>query len=224
MCFPRDLLWLGKFRQTVGRGRLVLKFVERKSPILGWRVHSCDLTANFGLSSGIQDMMESFNERKWAVVRHVAEFPKIKRRATRQNGTSLRRVPKLKARAARVRDHWAHGITTDTSPNYGGVLVEALCTRHLTRVAGVTLAEPVRNVAQKRGLNRLILNVGWYQLETMLAQRPARSLKSIRPIRPRAILHTEASQSRVGAAITSRLFHPKLPNHCGRPIVITNER
>ena len=48
------------------------------------------------------------------------------------------------------------------------VVLEDLRTRNMTASASGTLAEPGRNVAQKRGLNRAILDKGWHRLELAL--------------------------------------------------------
>ena len=56
-------------------------------------------------------------------------------------------------------------------------MIERLRTRSMTASASGTLAEPGRNVAQKRGLNRAILNVGWHQIEAMLLYKAHRLVK-----------------------------------------------
>lgn len=84
---------------------------------------------------------------------------------------------KLKARQARARKHWAHCSTTDIARRYGTVVIERLRTQSMTKSAKGTKAVPGRNVAQKRGLNRVILNVGWFQIETMLFYKAHRVVK-----------------------------------------------
>lgn len=93
---------------------------------------------------------------------------------------AMRHASRIKAKQARVRKHWAHCATTDIAHKYGGAVIEKLRTRNMTASASGTLAEPGTNVAQKRGLNRAILNVGWHQIETMLAYKMAR-LEKINP-------------------------------------------
>ncbi len=106
--------------------------------------------------------------------RRAQRIASRRKRGSRRHARAVRRVGKLKARQARIRKHWAHETTTDICRKYGGVVVEALQTRNMTRSARGTLAEPGRNVAGKRGLNRSILNVGWHQIETMFAYKAAR--------------------------------------------------
>lgn len=93
---------------------------------------------------------------------------------------AIRRAAKIKAKQTRVRKHWAHESTTDIANRYGGAVIEKLRTKKMTASASGTIAEPGSNVAQKRGLNRAILNVGWHQIEVMLGYKLAR-LEKINP-------------------------------------------
>jgi len=96
-------------------------------------------------------------------------------RGSNRHRRALERARKLKARAARIRRHWQHETTTDIARRYPGVVIEALKTRNMTRSARGTIEAPGRGVAAKAGLNRSILNVGWFeiarQLEYKLTER-----------------------------------------------------
>lgn len=100
-----------------------------------------------------------------------------RKRGSARYAKAQRRVASLKAKVARIRKHWAHEATAEITRNYGTVVVERLRTKNMTASAAGTLAEPGKNVSQKRGLNRAILNVGWHQIETMLAYKAARLVK-----------------------------------------------
>lgn len=97
-----------------------------------------------------------------------------RKRGSRRHARAIRRVARLKARQARIRKHWAHEATTGICQRFGGVVVEALRTRNMTRTARGTREAPGRNVRAKSGLNRAILGVGWHRIETMLAYKAAR--------------------------------------------------
>ena len=97
-----------------------------------------------------------------------------RKRGSRRHARAMRRVSALKARQGRIRKHWAHETTTAICRRFGGVVVEALQTRNMTRTARGTREAPGRNVRAKSGLNRAILGVGWHQLETMLSYKAAR--------------------------------------------------
>lgn len=87
--------------------------------------------------------------------------------ARRQRGScrylaARKRVARLSAKAARIRRDWQHKTTTKIACQFGTVVLEDLKTRRMTARAHGS------KVAQKRGLNRAILNVGWHSLETLL--------------------------------------------------------
>ena len=54
---------------------------------------------------------------------------------------------------------------------FGHVVMEDLKTKSMTASAKGTVEAPGVNVRQKAGLNRAILNAGWYQFETILAYK-----------------------------------------------------
>ncbi len=94
-----------------------------------------------------------------------------RKRGSKRWFKAIRRAAAIKARQARTRKHWAHEATTAIARQYGTVVIERLRTKNMT--ARATLV----GVAQKRGLNRAILNVGWHQIETMLAYKASRLVK-----------------------------------------------
>jgi putative transposase len=126
-----------------------------------------------GTAYSLPDTIAVF-ERKARKAQRIASRRK---RGSVRHAKAQRRVAKLKAKIARIRKHWAHEATTAITRNYGTVVVERLRTKNMTASAAGTLAAPGKNVAQKRGLNRAILNVGWHQIETMLAYKAARLVK-----------------------------------------------
>ena len=109
--------------------------------------------------------MLSVLDRKARKAQRIASRRK---RGSRRYAKAQRRVAAIRAKQARIRRHWAHETTTDICRNYGTVIIERLRTRGMTASAAGTMENPGKNVAQKRGLNRAILNVGWHQIEMML--------------------------------------------------------
>lgn len=118
-----------------------------------------------------------------------AAFPKARirklgaqaRRAARalsrcQRNSNRRKVAKakvaaLRAKAARVRKHFNHVETTRLARTFGVVCIEALKTKSMTASAKGTIEQPGTNVRQKAGLNRSILEIGWYQFHQFLAYK-----------------------------------------------------
>lgn len=100
-----------------------------------------------------------------------------RKRGSRRYAAARRSVARIKAKQARARKHWAHVATTDICRRHGTVVIERLRTKDMTRSAAGTTEAPGKNVAQKRGLNRAILNVGWHRIETMLFYKAQRVVK-----------------------------------------------
>ena len=88
-----------------------------------------------------------------------------RKRGSKRHRKVIRRAAKVKAKQARIRKDWAHRVTTEIARQYGTVVVERLRTQNMVKRA------KLKGVAKKRGLNRAILNVGWHQIETMLAYK-----------------------------------------------------
>ena len=110
-------------------------------------------------------------------IRKAQRIASRRKRGSNRCRKAQRRVSALSAKRARIRKHWAHETTTDITRRFGTVVVERLRTKDMTKSAAGTKEAPGRNVAQKRGLNRAILNVGWHQIETMLSYKAHRVVR-----------------------------------------------
>lgn len=162
---------------------------------LGWQVsigcmidgEQSDNGKTVGIDRGVAVPLMLSDGTAYTLPGNIADLEKRHRKtqrvvARRKKGSvrwrkAVRRAAALKAKQARARKHWAHESTTDISRRYGGAVIEKLRTANMTSSASGTVSEPGVNVAQKRGLNRAILNVGWHQIETMLAYKMARLVK-----------------------------------------------
>lgn len=110
-------------------------------------------------------------------IRKAQRIASRRKRGSVRHAKAQSRVSALKARQARIRKDWAHKATTAICRGFGTVVIERLRTKNMTASASGTVTEPGRNVAQKRGLNRAILNVGWHQIEAMLLYKAHRLVK-----------------------------------------------
>ncbi|WTW76342.1 transposase [Streptomyces sp. NBC_00009] len=72
--------------------------------------------------------------------------------------STIAAIGKLKTREANRRQDFTHQLTTDLAKNHGFVGIEDLRVPNLTASARGTREQPGRNVAQKAGLNRSILD------------------------------------------------------------------
>ena len=91
-----------------------------------------------------------------------------KKRGSKKYAKQRRRVAAIAAQKARVRKHWQHEVSKEISNRFGLVVIEDLKVRNMTASAKGTIEEPGTNVAQKKGLNRSILNQGWGMLEAKI--------------------------------------------------------
>lgn len=135
------------------------------------------VTVPLMLSDGTEYRLPPEIERHERAIRRAQRIASRRKRGSRRWAKAQRRVAALKARQTRARKQWAHEATTAITRRYGGVVVERLRTKDMTRSARGTIENPGCRVARKRGLNRVILNVGWNQIETMLAYKAARFVK-----------------------------------------------
>lgn len=109
-------------------------------------------------------------------LRRIARAQRVVARRKRgsKNQTKARiRVAKLHRKVRRQRNHLLHGISHDYAKSHGTVVVEKLAVQRMTRSASGTVEAPGRNVAQKAGLNRGILDAGWSRLHWMLGYKLA---------------------------------------------------
>ena len=78
------------------------------------------------------------------------------------------KISRLHAHAANARKDFLHKRSTEIAKSHGVVKVERLRVKNMTASAKGTLEDPGRNVAQKSGLNRSILDQGWSMFDGML--------------------------------------------------------
>lgn len=181
-----------------------IKNVTVTSDALGWHIVFCtevEHTApqNFGPAVGIDrgvvhtvalsdgrfmDMpKERLNLLDRRTRKQARKLAKAKRGSNRRHAAK-KVLARTKAKIARVRLHWNHERTTEIARTHSVVVLEALKTRNMTASAAGTVAEPGRNVRQKAGLNRAILNNAWCQFETLLSYKMAERGGELRKINP----------------------------------------
>jgi len=76
-------------------------------------------------------------------------------------------------RVANARKDFLHKHSTAIAKNHGTVVVEALKVQDMCASAKGTAAAPGKNVRQKTGLNRSILDQGWGAFRVMLSYKLA---------------------------------------------------
>ncbi len=83
------------------------------------------------------------------------------------------RVQKIQARIGNVRRDYLHKATTIISKNHALVVVEDLKIRNMSKSAAGTIEYPGRNVSAKSGLNKAILDQGWFEFRRQLEYKLA---------------------------------------------------
>ena len=83
------------------------------------------------------------------------------------------KVQKLHTRIANVRRDFLHKTTTTISQNHAIVCIEDLQVRNMSKSAAVSSEAPGRNVKAKSGLNKSILDQGWFEFRRQLEYKQA---------------------------------------------------
>ena len=81
---------------------------------------------------------------------------------------ALARVQKIHVRIANVRRDFLHKVSTAISKKHAMVCIEDLQVRNMSKSAAGTADAPGKNVRAKSGLNKSILDQGWYEFRRQL--------------------------------------------------------
>lgn len=103
-------------------------------------------------------------ERYRRLQHKLARAKKGSRNHARVRAAMNRTMGRVTARRAGFCAQSAHQLTT----RHNVIVLEDLRTKNMTASASGTMDKPGKNVAQKRGLNRAILDKGWHRLELAL--------------------------------------------------------
>jgi putative transposase len=124
------------------------------------------------LTAGEQRRLLGLERRKarqlrWAKRHNRGRYSRRLRRTVFQ-------IAALRARQARRRADFTHKLTTDLAKSHGWVGIEDLRVKNMTRSAMGTVGQPGRNVRQKAGLDRAILDNAPYERRRQLAYKAGR--------------------------------------------------
>lgn len=125
------------------------------------------LTLSTGEKLSVPASLEAIERRHRAAQRVLARRKRGSNRRRRQ----LQRCARLAAWRARIRRDWHHKAAFSLASRFGAVVLEDLKIGNMTASARGTIDAPGRNIRQKAGLNRSILNQGWGSFETILAYK-----------------------------------------------------
>lgn len=138
-----------------------------------------------GCDLGVEALLTLSNGERVPNVRPMSRREReirVSRRALARCKRGSKRRRKVKAALARklrkvanVRSTHLHQVSARLTGEHPLIVMEDLRIANMTRSASGTVEEPGKNVAQKRGLNRSILDAGWGRLTGMIAYKAERA-------------------------------------------------
>jgi putative transposase len=114
-----------------------------------------------------------------ALKKHAARLAKYQRRMSRKTKFSNNwkkakaRVQKIHTGIANARNDFLHKASTTISKNHALVCIEDLQVRNMSISSAGTSEAPGKKVAQKSGLNKAILDQGWFEFRRQLEYKTA---------------------------------------------------
>lgn len=111
--------------------------------------------------------------------KHEKKLTSLQRKLSKRtkfsaNWQKLRkRIQRQHRKIADVRNDFLHKLSTTISKNHAVVVMEDLKVRNMSRSASGTLDAPGKNVRAKSGLNKSILDQGWFEFRRQLAYKLA---------------------------------------------------
>lgn len=138
-----------------------------------------------------------------------------KRKGSANRARAKLRVARRHAQVADTRRDWQHQHTTRLTREHDVICVETLAVKNLTASAKGTVEQPGRNVSQKAGLNRAILDVGWGAIVEMLDYKTVfygRELVKIDRFHPSSKQCSDCGHVKAKLALSERTYRC---NRCG---------
>jgi len=111
--------------------------------------------------------LNSFKRHETALRKAQQSLSRKKRLSSNWKKTK-RKVQRLHARISNARHDYLHKATTAISKNHVMVCIEDLKVRNMSRSAAGTVEAPGHNVRAKSGLNKAILDQGWFEFRRQL--------------------------------------------------------
>ena len=109
--------------------------------------------------------------------RHEKKLAALQRKLSKRTKFSANwqkikaKIQRLHHKIANVRNDFLHKLTTTISKNHALVVIEDLKVRNMSRSGSGTVEAPGKNVRAKSGLNKSILDQGWFEFRRQLAYK-----------------------------------------------------
>ena len=111
--------------------------------------------------------LSSFKKHERKLVREQRRLAKKVKRSNNWN-KQKGKIARLHQRIANVRADFLHKTSTTISKNHAVVVLEDLQIKNMSSSSRGSIEQPGHNVNQKRGLNRSILDQGWFEFRRQL--------------------------------------------------------
>jgi putative transposase len=147
-----------------------------------------------GIDMGVASLVTTSDGGRVANARHLAATAgrladaqrdlARKKRGSQRRRKAVARIAALHAKVRRQRLDGAHKAALALVRTYDVIAHEDLRITNMTRSASGTAEQPGRNVAQKSGLNRGILDAGWGVFLTILAHKAESAGRELIAVNP----------------------------------------
>lgn len=122
------------------------------------------------------------------------------------------RLRRIQRKVAAVRSNHLHQVSAEIARRYALIAVEDLKLKNMTKSGRGTAAEPGKNVRQKAGLNRAMLDASPARLIALLTYKAARAGGAVVKVDPR---HTSQDCSSCGVRVKKTLADRRHICACG---------
>jgi len=133
---------------------------------------------SIGLDLGIKHFVTTSDGEHQAPInsfrQHEKRLAKLQRELSRKKRFSFnwkkqtRKIAKLHQKIANIRRDFQHKLSTELCKNHALIVVEDLKIKNMSRSASGVSENPGKNVSAKSGLNKSILDQGWYEFRRQL--------------------------------------------------------
>ena len=127
-----------------------------------------------GLDMGITDSVTTSGGEFYNLSKKLKVLEKKRKRLQRRNSKNKKRtigsrswiktkkqIAKIYKQQTNIRKDFYHKLSDNLTKTHGLIVIEDLKIKNMSKSAKGTIEKPGKNVAQKSGLNREILNQGW---------------------------------------------------------------
>jgi len=134
--------------------------------------------SSIGLDMGIAHFVTTSNGEHQSPVNSFRQHEKVLARLQRQLSRKKRfsnnwkkqvkRITNCHQKIANIRRDFQHKLSTELCKSHAMIVVEALKIKNMSKSAKGDINNPGKNVAAKSGLNKSILDQGWYEFRRQL--------------------------------------------------------